>query len=207
MVHIFPVVVINLAKRTDRFESVKNEMKKQQISWYRFDAYPAAHEGWRGCRASQIESVSHGVATSRGYFMICEDDIQWVMPWKDVKIVFEQTVKHYDPDIFMIYKTPVDLISTDVPNVSKVVTALGGACYIVKKEYGLKLINHWKHHPDQPIDMSWQSLQRKHRWYAITDIAVIQKPGFSDIENRMVDYTYLQTPDDDNKTASETKKK
>jgi hypothetical protein len=37
-------------------------------------------------------------------------------------------------------------------------------------------------------DMYWKRLQRVDRWYLITPMSIIQRPGYSDIERKNVNY-------------------
>ena len=41
------------------------------------------------------------------------------------------------------------------------------------------------------LDVYWKRLQRSGRWYMITPVTVIQLEGYSDIEQRNLDYSGL----------------
>jgi hypothetical protein len=41
------------------------------------------------------------------------------------------------------------------------------------------------------IDKYWLSLQQKDNWYLITPLSVIQREGYSDIEKKDTNYSYL----------------
>ena len=43
------------------------------------------------------------------------------------------------------------------------------------------------------IDKYWLHLQKRDRWFLIIPLTVIQKEGYSDIENKTVNYTRLMT--------------
>jgi hypothetical protein len=47
--------------------------------------------------------------------------------------------------------------------------------------------------PEFACDMYWKRLQREHRWFLITPICVIQRPGYSDIEKQDVNYEKMMT--------------
>lgn len=188
---IYPITVINLAERKDRFEAVKQELQRNNIVFQRFEAYTG---GWSGCAKGHIELNVHGVATSRKWYMICEDDIEFITRWSELKPTIEQVIKQYDPDVFMLYRSlPNDssLERDTIPGISRVKCALGGACYIVNKNYGLKLAHHLQDRPKMKLDEAWQSLQKSDKWYTFTEPVVRQVPGYSDIEEKNVNYDYL----------------
>ena len=47
--------------------------------------------------------------------------------------------------------------------------------------------NIWK--TEYCTDQSWKELQKKDKWYAITPSPGKQLPGYSNIENKVVNYT------------------
>lgn len=193
--NIGPILIINLESRTDRLKDVKAEMSAQGLPFFRFDAYTG---GWRGCLKSHIEALTHIASTIKSgadndsYGAVGEDDIVWKRPWKDIKNTVRQIQKKYKPDVIMISRTAVDLKPDTIPGASRVVTALSGALYLVKKSYATKLAHYLQDHPHKPLDITWQALQKRDKWYTLTEKAVVQRPGFSDIENKVIDYDYLQ---------------
>ena len=74
--------------------------------------------------------------------------------------------------------------------------------YVVKKHYYDKLLANFreglhglirepKNKHEYAIDMYWNRIQRHDNWYLIIPLSVVQKEGYSDIENRNVDYKRL----------------
>ena len=72
--------------------------------------------------------------------------------------------------------------------------------YIVKKHYYDTLLNNYREglnklirepgkHGLYAIDMYWKQLQKQDFWYILTPLTVVQRPGYSDVEQRHVDYT------------------
>ena len=75
-----------------------------------------------------------------------------------------------------------------------------GTAYIVREHYYDTLINTWQ--PDLAelvktgnrnyvLDVSWFPLQQRDKWLLIRPLQVYQRPGQSDIENRLTDYRHL----------------
>jgi hypothetical protein len=56
-----------------------------------------------------------------------------------------------------------------------------------------KLVAEPGQQPKYAIDQYWKNLQRNDRWYLIVPITVIQRPDYSDISKKRVDYSRHMT--------------
>jgi tyrosyl-tRNA synthetase len=51
------------------------------------------------------------------------------------------------------------------------------------------LIRYPKHHAIYAIDKYWQELQRNDNWFLITPLTVVQREDYSDIEQKVINYS------------------
>ena len=67
--------------------------------------------------------------------------------------------------------------------------------YLVRRPYFETLLANFKEGLGKlkAIDQYWKLLQRTDRWYLVVPISVIQRPDYSDISNRCVDYSDVMT--------------
>lgn len=190
MPEIKPYMYINLARRADRREAVEREFQKLGVMPMRINAIEHK-EGWRGCVQSHIAALEAAKATRQGeYAMICEDDVVFdkshVELMKLMRVAYEAD---RNLNVVMFTCTPIS-ISKPVNGISKVGTALEGACYVVRKSYIPTLIAAIRP-ANRPLDQMWNTLQSD-GWYCMNPPVAHQRPGFSDIENKEVDYSYIR---------------
>ena len=89
--------------------------------------------------------------------------------------------------------------------VARVLEAQSAAGYLLSRSYAARLLGCWAENlplmeaygaPSlRPfavsrctIDVAWKQLQRRDHWYIFTPAFGHQRPGFSDIEKKLVDY-------------------
>ncbi len=193
---------INLEHRTDRLDHALQEFKKLNIIAERFNAIKTA-SGNIGCTLSHIKCLE--LAKEKGYpfVFICEDDIQFTNP----KVFLENLNKFYN-----MYKTgfqwdvlivggntcpPFQPVNDFCVRTYNVQTTTG---YIVQKHYYDKLIDNFKdglqklvREPHNKkiysIDIYWKHLQAVDYWFITIPLTVNQYYDYSDIEEKVVDYT------------------
>ena len=195
------VFYINLDSRTDRKKQVENELKNLQWDFTRFKAIKNKN-GRVGCSMSHLKLLQMAKETNLEYIVILEDDIQFLKP----KYYANKLKKYMDTnpqfDVFLIagnLRNPIHKLEGDIYQIKKCWTTTG---YIVKKHYYDKLIDNIhngileliktpeKHHL-YAIDANWQKLQQKDMWTMILPRTVTQRPDYSDIENRVINYNDL----------------
>ena len=195
-------IFINLDHRTDRLDHVLEEFKKLNITGERFKAIKT-QSGNIGCSLSHIRCLE--IAKERGYpfVFICEDDIQFTNP----TLFIENLTKFYNLykngfqwDVLIVGGNtcpPFQQITDFCVRTYNVQTTTG---YIVQNHYYDKLIRNFKEglqhltrEPDNKrkysLDIYWKQLQATDNWFITIPLTVNQYYDYSDIEEKVVDYT------------------
>jgi glycosyl transferase family 25 len=193
---------INLEHRTDRLDHVVQELKKIHVTAERFNAIKTA-SGNIGCSLSHIKCLEIAKQRDYPFVFICEDDIQFTNP----QVFLENLDKFYS-----LYKTglhwdvlivggntcpPFQQINEFCVRTYNVQTTTG---YIVQKHYYDKLIDNFKDGLQRLIrephnkkiyslDIHWKQLQAVDQWFITIPLTVNQYYDYSDIEEKVVDYT------------------
>lgn len=183
------VVYINLAKRLDRNEHMKRVVTTFGDKVVRFEAIEAS-PGCIGCSLSHIEVLKLAIQENWKSILILEDDAEW----NNFEKGYEQ--------LKMLTNSPYDVI------------VLGGSCihrtsnkllscqctvgYLVHNHYYNTLLENYKNGVEYlkqtgldrsyALDQYWKLLQHKDNWFIIVPCLIYQRPDYSDIENRFVDY-------------------
>jgi GR25 family glycosyltransferase involved in LPS biosynthesis len=193
---------INLEHRTDRLESVNKELAKVGITGERFNAIKTK-VGSIGCTMSHIKCLEIAKERNYEYVFICEDDICFLRPdilKHSIQQFYENTTIEWDVLLIGGNNVPPYEKTTEYCiRVSNCQTTTG---YITKKSYYDTLISNFRdsvknlirepaNHREYALDMYWKRLQRIDRWYMLFPFTVVQLDGYSDIENRVVDYRGL----------------
>lgn len=191
------VIYINLTHRTDRLTHIKDQFHKMGISAERVNAIKC-DRGAIGCSLSHIKCIE--LAKSRNWpcVCICEDDILFT----NSELFQSQLSDFLKSDIIWdvlllgaCIKEPFEVINEKCMRVYNAQTTTG---YIVKNHYYDTLLENFKcsvskllqgeHKYVYSLDIYWKSLQKQHCWYILTPLSVVQRPDYSNIENRYVDY-------------------
>ena len=193
-------LVINLKNNVERMERVTKELKKINVNCERFDAIYNEEQGIVGCCMSHIECLKLAQKKNLSQIMIWEDDSIFVeedmTKFQNSIVEFTHKIKKWDVLLlsgvtFIPYKEInkhfIQIYNTQCAN-----------AYIVKNHYYQTLIDVFSialkyliHAKDRGFshDHIWKYLQKKDKWFKITPNYIIQNPGYSDIEKKIVDYT------------------
>lgn len=188
------IFYMNLDSRLDRKQHMENVFHKLKIPVDRTERVVAVKEtpGWKGCAKSHIKALS--LALDRGYHSVCllEDDFTPLLPPDSFHNTITSSMFNLKFDVLMLGMTPIRLKSVK-GSLCRVLQALAMPGYIVHRDYVPTLIKTFQQALQQgkPIDMLTQTLQPKDRWYGFYPSIAHQLPGYSDIENRVTDYRYL----------------
>jgi glycosyl transferase family 25 len=186
---------INLDRRADRRAEIESELANMEIDAERFRAiehvFPAI-----GCTSSHVDVLK--LARERGYesVMIFEDDFMFLVSKDEYVAAMSKLPASYDV-VMLAFNTVSD--SAYDETFTRVSDCQNASGYIVhsrfydrlidRLEEGLKLFIesphlHWIYINDQ----YWKGLQPCSEWYAFKTRIGVQRPGFSDLAGKFVNY-------------------
>ncbi len=191
------IFYINLKEREDRKSHVESELNKLGWKYTRFDAVKTK-SGRVGCSMSHLKLLKMAKNKKLPYIVIIEDDIQF----KDIEL-FKKLFNNFmnsklEYDVFLLagnLRHPAIKITESIVRVYKSFTTTG---YIVKSHYYDKMIKNIEESINKlllnenngynAIDTYLMKLQLIDKWYISYPRTVTQKPDWSDIENKQVNY-------------------
>lgn len=197
------VRVINLERRSDRLESVSEQLK--QVGIHRFEKYigidgrkeyPGINPlvgGSIGCELSHISAVSAGASDATEAIMICEDDLVFLCSQDELESIVAEFLANPSLDVLCLSGRPRGGSLAISPGLRLVIGLVGRGCYIVKPHVAGALVRVFAQglfELDRGSlagkgDLTWRRLQLESLFFAFPrkDIAC-QAEGFSDIEGR-----------------------
>jgi GR25 family glycosyltransferase involved in LPS biosynthesis len=193
------VVYINLNKRVDRKELMENELGKFVLKYERFEAIETSGVGALGCGYSHLEILKNARENRYRNILILEDDFTFLVNKEEFEKELSDFFNTYpDFDICMLSYNLNKSETTNYSNILRVLDAQTTSGYIVNQKFYDKLINLYEEATSvlksggsqtvYSIDQFWKRLQPTHNWYCLTKRIGKQRPGYSDIEKRNVDY-------------------
>ena len=185
------VLFINLEKRTDRRAQFLLQAQSLGIPCEKVVRINALISGFRGCTLSHRNAIHFAILQNCKQIMICEDDFT-VLDLSIFHASLNTAVSH-KWNVLMAVMSPIRLVTID-KYICKVRQALGMCGYIVRNSYFVKLLQIFEESltKNQPHDMITQQYQDRDQWYGLQIPVAHQANGWSDIENRMTDYKYLE---------------
>ena len=193
------VLYVNLEHRPDRKKNVIQQLSSIDLSGTRFNAIKM-EDGRVGCTLSHIRCLELAKENTWDHVLIVEDDILFTQP-KKFKYQVDRFLsnKNINWDVLLFAGNnlpPYEKTTNYCVKVSYCQTTTG---YLVKSHYYdvliknyreglLKLMKEPTRHIDFAIDKYWLRLQKKDNWYLIVPLSVVQLDGFSDIENKDINY-------------------
>ena len=197
MKHIF---YINLDDRKDRRENIEQQFDILGWKGERIKAVKLEN-GAVGCSMSHLKCIRLAKQRDLDMVLICEDDIFFTNPtlFKTQLTAFLSSDLSWDVAIIAGNNVPpYEKYSDYCIKVSHCQTTTG---YIVKKHYYDTLIENFnngikelmrkpENHLEYSVDKYWLSLQKKDNWFMIIPATIIQKPDYSDIEKKYVNYNW-----------------
>jgi glycosyl transferase family 25 len=188
---------INLISRPDRNVHARTQFNLLNVSAERVNAIE--HEnGAIGCTLSHIYCLEYAIQHNWPQVCICEDDILFTNPPLFTAQLSTFLKKQSKWDVLLVGANiaPPFIRTTDY--CMQVYNAQTTTGYIVKQHYyntlllnfktGLSKLLETNNTPHYAIDIFWKHLQFKDRWYILTPLSVVQKSGYSNIENKLTNY-------------------
>lgn len=184
------VVYINLAKRSDRNEHMKEMTKIFGDKVIRFEAIEET-PGYLGCARSHIGVLELAIQENWKNVLVLEDDAEWNCIEKSYKKLEALSTRTYDVILLggvAVHKNTVD----------KVYSSQTATSYLIQNHYYTTLLSNFKEaytglleegYGKFAIDQHWKKLQKQDTWYILSEPCMIyQRPDYSDIEQTHVDY-------------------
>ena len=189
------VLFINLDSRTDRRTHFELQFFKIGFNPQRFAAIQNAR-GATGCTMSHIACMEMAIQNKWDHVLVCEDDATIINPDQLVHQVNHFFQRFNDSwDVLLLAGNNYQPFRQESPEAVRVANCQTTTAYLVRRPYFETLLANFKEGLNKlkAIDQYWKLLQRRDRWYLIVPISMIQRPDFSDVSNRRVDYSNVMT--------------
>jgi glycosyl transferase family 25 len=188
---------INLKDRKDRDREIQEVLGQQlKIPKNKIQRIEAIRQnpGFTGCTRSHLSALNYAIEAKANYICIFEDDFMLtVSPETFHHKVSQAWVFLKKFHILFLTMTPILLETTELKHFFRVRQALAMPAMIVHKSYFLLLKSIYETALKEkiPHDLVTQRYQKNDLWYGFYPALARQRPGFSDIEGRNVDYKFL----------------
>jgi glycosyl transferase family 25 len=203
--YIDAILYINLKNRIDRKTHILNEFTKMKIPLnkiHRIDAIKNTH-GALGCAYSHKKAINYAINNNLKNVLIFEDDFTFKISLTDLNNIFKN-ILNIDFDGFTFHGTYTKLNKTyqySLGYIYKIKKQQSASGYLIQNnmfyiyDYLLnKSINLLKKNIKESIsalDVIWNEMIQKYNWYTVIPYIGYQLPGYSDIENKNVNYSFL----------------
>ena len=187
------VVYINLAERKDRRIHVEKELALFPASKVlRFDAIKR-DMGGIGCSMSHIAVLEMAKRQGWPNVLIVEDDMKWIN--KEAGTISFEKLLCQPYDVIVVGGTAVECC----PHTNKLNRCQTATAYVVAQHYydtllanfneGLALLEKTSEYTTYALDQYWKHIQPRDNWFIVRPNLVMQRPSYSDIEKRVVNYS------------------
>ena len=192
------IFYINLESRPDRKTHFEKEIQKIGLQAGRFNAIK--HKiGAIGCSMSHLALLKYAKKHKLTHIFIMEDDICFLHPEVFINSFNSFLSDNRDFDVLLIAGNnmePYTKINGYCVKIQKCQTTTG---YLVKEHYYDKLIeniedgiknltNNITRTNEYAIDQYWTKLQIIDKWFLLIPLTVSQKPDYSNVEKRIINY-------------------
>uniref|UniRef100_A0A6C0HJW4 Glycosyl transferase family 25 domain-containing protein n=1 Tax=viral metagenome TaxID=1070528 RepID=A0A6C0HJW4_9ZZZZ len=189
------VVYINLDHRTDRWDQILAELAPhfppEKVT--RFSAIQREN-GALGCTASHIAVIEMAKAAGWKNVLVVEDDAMWISEnFEEAYATLERLAAGAYDTIMLSSACARWYIGS-----LKLITAQTTAAYLVNSSYYETLLSNFRESRDlleslsdgnqYALDQYWKRLQQRDNWFVVIPSLMKQRPGYSDIEHKNVDY-------------------
>jgi len=195
------IFYINLDTRPDRRIFFENQMKMLRLNAVRFNAIKNAC-GAIGCSLSHLALLKYAKKNNLDHILIMEDDIMFLNPPLFIHNLNKFLKNHKSFDVLIIAGNNMGEYTRIDENCVKVQHCQTTTGYLVKNHYYDKLIHNFEEgvsnlmkninlKDEYALDQYWTKLQLIDNWYLLTPLTVSQKPDYSDIEKKHINYNYV----------------
>jgi GR25 family glycosyltransferase involved in LPS biosynthesis len=197
---------INLNRRPERNEQMKNELKKTNIDPSKINRVTATDVpecGAYGCTMSHIDVLTRFLATDDSIqtCVVLEDDFGFVQDQRQVNSSIDKFLHDFNDkwDVLLLALNLIYGEKTEFPYAIRVFRSFTTAGYVVTKKFAPQLLENFKESagllkhegkyvPTLCLDNYMGRLQQKTNWFSIVPRIGLQLPSYSDIEYRYVNY-------------------
>jgi glycosyl transferase family 25 len=192
-------MVINLASRPDRLAGFTAETERLHIRGVeRLEGIQDAN-GALGCSLSHVECARRMLASSWETMMVCEDDVEFRVGRRELDVLLDEFLDDAEAQVACLaYFAGHTRAHSALYLRGQSVRTM--ACYVVKRGIVQELIDAWTQGIEQMrqggsanrfiCDKSWMPLQREHVFLVPVIRAAAQRQGYSEVQGRVVSYSY-----------------
>lgn len=197
--------LINLKKREDRLNDFISQVNHYDLGEFEvFEAvdgsslkneYKHLNNGELGIIYSTIRILEKSIKNNYETILIIEDDCKFNNNLYNLNEYFEKLPNDWDFVYFGgNHNTHSGVINLDRVNdkIIKVYNTYAAHCVLIHKRMFEIIIGELKKFNYQS-DVVYQKLQNNYNFYSFNPLIATQSPGFSNIQNMNVDYTWLIT--------------
>lgn len=189
------IFCINLDRRTDRWKQCLKEFAKYNIQVEKYSAIDGKKikniSNWMtgpriGCCRSHAHILKMMVQNRFKKILILEDDIEFIENFQEIFCERIKLVPEYD----MLYLCGNNPKNVEIINeyVKKTTAALSTGAYAISAEFAKKMIPKIET-LKEPVDCMYSENTPNAKCYIFSPYLCRQKTGFSDIENKITDYS------------------
>jgi hypothetical protein len=180
------VVVINLKERKEKRKYIEKQLERRNVKFTFFTATKHINPK-RGCLESHLTIIENSIKSNINYLTIIEDDAKFLNSFS--------SIKNIPPDWDMIYYggTVHRIIDKKYEGFARVQTWTTH-CYMINLT-NKKLVEKILEAKNYEYEIDRYYLEKIHpefKCYMCDPMICLQKEGFSDIENKMVNYDFMQ---------------
>jgi GR25 family glycosyltransferase involved in LPS biosynthesis len=196
--NIDKILYINLEHRKDRNNEINEQFKRVGISQDKIIRIDAIYDnpGSLGCSASHIKCLEYAISNNYKNVLILEDDFNFI---DNIQLIYDylQHINNVNYDVILLAGNIIETKKyNDIFN--KVINVQTTSGYIVNSNYynkllenykkGLEFLKQTKENTIYALDIYWKLLQPHDKWYIFNKTIGYQRPSYSDIEKKDVDY-------------------
>lgn len=190
---------INLERRIDRECHMKKQFKEYDITNYeRINAVNMPKKGYLGCSLSHVKTIETFLQSEHEVCVILEDDFEFTQTKEVCENMFTRFFEdNLEWDCVMLSSNTKQAAYYN-EYLDKCIRAYTTAGYMINRNFATTLLKNIREGVENlirndlqhmyAIDVHWMSLQFKSKWYIFKPKLGQQRAGYSDIEQRHVDY-------------------
>ncbi len=204
------IYCINLDKRTDRWQECTANYTAMGLPADQVQRWSAIEDvdfGALGCAKSHLSALADFLTRrTEPYCLVMEDDLDLLRPWNEFANQFNALqVSGFDWDVLLLAGTCTLAYPQAANGTARVLESQSASCYLMQRRYVAEVLHSFAYSVSQlelfrnyaprdpwtlrfAIDQAWKNLQRTDRWFMVAPAMGHQRPSYSDIEKRDVDY-------------------